>query len=127
MAGRLEVVWLLLCILFLLHLLPLSLFLLSSFLLACLLAGYLERANAAKLSEAAAIRFSFPFSSVAGYCLGRTLEDCQNNCAFCFWRSHVLSDLRMISGPDDCRKADGIINPSPRCLGKQGLADFWPF
>ena len=77
MAGWLWVVWaleVLACILCLLRLFLVSARLLPFLLLACLLVGYLERASAAKWSEAAAIPFLAP-SSVAGYYVGRTPED----------------------------------------------------
>ena len=60
----LVVVWFLLCSFFLIHRLPLIVLLFLPSLLACLLIGCLERASAAKRSEAAAVPVSFPPAAV---------------------------------------------------------------
>ena len=91
MIEWLEVVWILLCIRVLSRLLPLSLLLRFFFLLACFFAGYVLGTceSAAKRSEAVEVLFCFP-SSVAGYRMGRTLEDCWNSCAFLFLAVQVV-------------------------------------
>ena len=71
-----------------------------SFPSSCLPAGFVERAGAAKWSEAAAVPSSSfaSSSSVAGYHPGCILEGFRNNCAFRFWLLRFFDDFVMIMG-----------------------------